>query len=150
MNLCGMAHHLIYLNGKPSLEETRLQGLQDLSIQYWKMVLKKKQPESMCNLAICYLEGKNVHQDLAKSKELFKKAIKAHHPKAKKYYKEAHLDKWNPGDDYESVYLTTMEAMRNSVSRPKKKTTQEILTETVQTTIAKSLRTKSKKTCEWR
>lgn len=138
MNLCAMAYYLI---SKQNIqEEADKEKYQNNAIEYWKLGVENGQAEAMSNLALCYLEGIFVEQDLAQAKELFKLAAKAKHPKAKEYMKAAKLDKWKPGKEYDETPLTTMEALRNANPKPKKKSLQEKIGDSIGEAVVKAKR----------
>lgn len=138
MNLCAMAYYLISKQGR--LEEDEKKEFQNHAIEYWELGVENGQAEAMSNLALCHLEGIFVEQDLERAKNLFKMAAKAKHPKAKEYMKDAKIDKWKPGKEYNETPLTIMEAMRNAQPKPEKKTLQEKIEESIGEVVVKAQR----------
>lgn len=138
MNLCAMAHYLVSLQGKHRIGDEGSAEFRKIAVNYWKKGAQAKQCEALCNLAICYLEGIGIEKDLKEAKELFRKAARYGHPEARQYMKQAKLDKWKPGQEYDETPLTIQEAVRNSRPKPETKTKEQIAKEKLQEVIIKS------------
>lgn len=138
MNLCAMAYYLVSLQGKHKIGDEGSAQYRSAAADYWQKGAAADQCEALCNLAVCYLEGIGVERDPAKAKQLFKRSAKRGHPEAKQYMKQAGLDKWRTGQEYNGTSLTIQEALNNCRPKPEKKTRRQRIEEDLQKTIIKA------------